>query len=224
MARGKPLVDHTGKRFGRLTVIELAGRKKAGSRMRPAWLCRCECGKETVVVSQQLCSGTTNSCGCLQRETARVVNSTHGRSRTAEHRIWMHMRARCLSPTDASYPNYGGRWIRVCRRWNRFENFIEDMGQRPSQNHTIERIDNDGPYSAANCVWATRAQQNKNTRKVRSVVFDGKSRLLVDLAHEYGINPRNLRKRIDKGVPIGIALRPGRLPADWRSIFSSFPR
>lgn len=225
MASSKLPVDHTGKRFGRLVVMKSAGRKDRGhNRRRPAWLCRCDCGQTTVVVSGELTSGHTQSCGCRQRDLAQEASTTHGRSKSAEYRIWTHIIGRCDNKTDASYKNYGGRGIRVCRRWRTFENFLADMGERPSNKHTIERVKNDRNYSPANCVWATRLMQNRNRRGNRMITFDGRKRLIVELAEEFGIAPRTLRKRIDKGIPIGIALRKGRLPSDWKSLRHPGPR
>ena len=224
MAGKRVPVNHVGKRFGRLVVIAFSGRKDRSGRKRPVWRCKCDCGKTSLVVSGELTSGHTQSCGCRQREIASESNVIHGRTGTPEHRIWMHMIARCTNVTDKSYRNYGGRGIRVCRRWLKFANFIADMGSRPSDQHTIERKENDGQYEPSNCVWATRNIQARNKRTCRTVTFDGRKRLVIELAEEFGITPRNLRRRIDKGIPLGIALRKERLPSDWKSLLNPGPR
>jgi hypothetical protein len=158
-------------RFGRLTVLreaEKRGRKRLA-------VCRCDCGEQTEVFTFCLTKGTTTSCGCLHRERAAAraaklgsSNSRHGESAalmTPEYRAWRSMRQRCGSPTHDAYANYGGRGIFVCDRWEAsFEAFLADMGRRPSPSHSLDREDNDGPYSPGNCRWATQSQQNGNRR------------------------------------------------------------
>jgi hypothetical protein len=180
-----------GKTFGRLVVVGFEGR---GDYNKLIWLCRCICGNETRVLADNLNNGRTKSCGCL-RKTTRL---THGKCKTKAYRSWKKMRDRCFNPNDTYYHNYGGRGINVCDRWNDFQNFFDDMGERP-ENRSLDRINNDGDYEPANCRWATKDQQEKNKRSNKRIVFEGKSMIGVEWAKELNMDYSTLLTRLRRG-------------------------
>lgn len=153
------LVDLIGRRFTNLVVMRRIGTDKFG---RATWVCRCDCGKTTIVPTLHLKTGNTKSCGCLRYVNAQ--NIKHGLAGSRIYMCWHNMIKRCCDLTDKDYHSYGGRGIRVCRRWRRFENFVVDMGPMPV-GLTLDRIDNDKGYHKGNCRWATHRQQMLNTRR-----------------------------------------------------------
>ncbi|MGJ7529831.1 hypothetical protein [Variovorax sp. GB1P17] len=154
-------LDLFGERFDRLLVMSQAVSIGRSTR----WNCHCDCGSRVVVRSNHLREGATRSCGCFARDEASVRASTHGMSKSPEYMAWIDMRDRCNSPADREYKNYGARGISVCQRWEAsFADFYVDVGPRPSENHSLDRIKNGSDYEPGNVRWATAAQQVRNRR------------------------------------------------------------
>jgi hypothetical protein len=203
MRGGKNFVDITGKKFGRLSVIGVHSKTKFGV----LWECICECGNKRTNVGYRLRNGIVLSCGCLQKEIASKKFKKHGHSLTGatqskEYKTWLDMRARCEKPTKKHYKNYGGRGISVCERWGKFENFLSDMGMKPSPFHTLDRINSDGNYEPSNCRWATRKEQNRNTRTNHMITYNGKTKSMAEWAELLQMNYNKLRSRIQRGWDI----------------------
>jgi len=157
--------DLTGMKFGRLLVISQQGwKQQSNGKRKPLWLCQCDCGRRTVAQSGNL-GRSTNSCGCIKSEEMRSKLTKHGNLNHPIYGSWQAMKQRCYNPKMKAYHNYGGRGITVCDRWlDSFENFLEDMGERPA-GMTLDRINNDGNYEPSNCKWSVRAEQSYNQRK-----------------------------------------------------------
>ncbi len=191
------VIDLIGQKFGRLEVIQRVDNNKWGS---SRWLCNCDCGQETITLGNGLLSGNTQSCGCFQKEKTIKRMTKHGnriRGRTTPTYVsWRTMNQRCTNPNSKRWKDYGGRGITVCNRWRKFENFLEDMGERPNLRYSIERKKNDLGYYKKNCCWATRKQQQRNMRNNRLITYNGKTQLLIELAEEYGINYSTLYYRM----------------------------
>jgi hypothetical protein len=140
------------------------------------------------------------------------VNVRHGGSlggiKTPEYSAWLHMRERCFNPNNSRYARYGGRGITICERWNAYENFSVDMGLRPSPQHSIERINNDGNYEPSNCKWATRKEQQQNIVHARLITFNGQTLCLSEWARRLGSCAGTLTGRIKRGWPLERVLTP----------------
>lgn len=157
------------------------------------FLCECICGIIKWVRYQHLKSGSSTGC-------SKEVNVTHGMSYKAEYRSWRGMKNRCYKKNVSEYENYGGRGIAVCDRWlESFENFYEDMGNKPTSKHTLDRIDNNGNYCPENCRWANYTEQANNNRHNRIVTIDGKSKLVADWAREMKVNFAMIHSRLKRG-------------------------
>lgn len=185
-----------GRTFGSLNVIERGPQRGRGSH----WLCKCECGTIKTVAACALKRGETRSCGCKKKDFLKLRNfhKTHNDTGSKEYWIWRGILKRCLLTTDRAYKNYGGRGITVCDRWLKYDNFLQDMGRKPAC-ASIDRIDNNGPYSPENCRWATSHQQSLNKRSTLKVMIGGITKTLWEWCSVYGQNPSTVRGRINWG-------------------------
>lgn len=155
-----------GQRFNRWTVISETDERR---NRKLVYVCRCDCGSERSVCAGNLRSGISKSCGCLKLERIHDTKFLHGRgTKDPTYLTWSAMRARCSNPKASNFSRYGGRGIAVCARWNSFEVFLADMGERPSRKHTIDRKDNELGYQPSNCRWATSSEQARNKRKTQT--------------------------------------------------------
>lgn len=202
--------DLTGRRFGRLIVIGLDPKPRHGR--VSYWFVRCDCKAVASVYGGSLRAGTTRSCGCLHRELVVVRNSKHGATSGGQisltYRSWESMIARCHRRESSSFARYGGRGITVCERWSEsFAAFLEDMGERPSKSHTIDRIDGRGNYGPGNCRWATKAEQVRNRGITKTVSLDGVTCSVGEWAERAGIPYGVLWRRLRSGWDTKKAIR-----------------
>lgn len=195
---GKLLEIKAGDEYGRLTILREVSPKSSGGHIQRCVECRCQCGVVKEYRFYTLRNGNTRSCGCLSREVVSSRMTKHGLSGTAEYGIWGGMLHRCNDSRDQAYHYYGGRGIKVCERWSSFEAFYADMGPRPTEKHSIDRIDVNGNYEPSNCRWATPKEQARNKRRSYLVEHDGKVRCISDWADEYGIKPSVFYTRLVK--------------------------
>lgn len=201
---------------GRWEVLSFSHMNK---RYEDHWNCRCECGTERVVKGRYIRNGRSKSCGCYKKEKAaeqvQTMNTRHGHAgrgkKSPTWRSWVHMRQRCLCPTDRKYPDYGGRGIGVCSEWlESFEAFLRDMGERPPGT-TLDRIDNDGNYEPGNCRWATPVEQGRNKRNNRLVKTPFGKMTVAEAAALAGVTRSAMLGRIERGWSPGDILLPSQL-------------
>lgn len=189
--------DPTGKQFGKWTVLKIDENNKY-------WICQCSCGVTRPVIKYNLTKGGSQSCGCYK---AGIRHSYHGMTNTDEHNIWLGIKERCYSKSAKEYNRYGGRGIRMSQRWlDSFVNFYEDMGNRPSKLHSIDRINNDGNYEPSNCKWATRSEQQRNTRRTLLVTYRGITVSAAEMAEKFGVNYKLFHSRLRYGWTVEMSL------------------
>lgn len=195
-----------GQQFGHLTAIEFVERQarpgKRRTRYLKMWRFSCDCGRDTVVPEIYVRSGNSKSCGCRKLLGKFRHGQTVNRALSPEYRSWQAMKSRCLNPKSVGYCNYGGRGIAVTRRWvDSFEDFLADMGPRPSKQHSLDRYpDPNGNYEPDNCRWATAAEQARNKRRTRFVAVNGQKICLADACKLVGMDPGTIARRMTMGL------------------------
>lgn len=189
------LIDLTGKRFGKLTVINRIEDKRNGA----WWLCRCDCGKEKVIKGQSLRDGLSHSCGCGIAESNSQRFKTHGMSRTRLYRIWVNMHRRCEYEKNGGYAYCGAKGIRVCEEWKDFQTFRDwAYAKGYEETLTIDRIDNSKNYCPENCRWVSMKTQENNRDNCHYITFNGETHTLTEWAEITGINKYTLSYRINQ--------------------------
>jgi hypothetical protein len=195
-----------GQKFGRLTVHEFAGMNK---RYQSMWNCLCDCGNTKRVLGVYLKNGDTRSCGCFKKEQITKGSTIHSHSRkeleTRVYRTWKNIKQRCYNPKDKSYPNYGGRGIKLYLPWHTFENFYKDVGDIPV-GMTFDRKDNNGDYEPKNWKFSTSVEQNNNRRDNVWLTYRGETKTIAQWAREVGMAMKTLWMRLNRGWSIEEAL------------------
>lgn len=195
------------QRFGLLVVVGKAGVTQNGCSL---WRCRCDCGNEKLVTVANL-GNSTNSCGCLKSENGIQQGTVHGLSYTPEWGVLRKMIERCYNSNCPAYKYYGGRGIKICDRWlgsDGIRRFVDDLGPRPNEEMTIERIDVNGDYEPSNCTWLHKSKQARNTRKTVRLTFNGRTMSISDWAEEIGLSRSTVYARWFQGMPIDEVLYP----------------
>lgn len=194
----RALVEMTGKRIGRLAVVGLVPRNEWRT-SQADWKCKCVCGTITVASGSSLRTGQVRSCGCLLQSESQLTNASHGeagRNTSPEWLTWMGMKKRCGQKSH-DRARYYDRGISVCTRWAfSYENFLADMGRKPSPAHSIDRINNDLGYEPGNCHWATSREQARNKRNTIAIDIGGVSMLLTDWVDQLGIPGTSLTRLV----------------------------
>lgn len=191
-------IDITGHLFGYLTAIEFAYKLNS----RHYWLCKCRCGVEKAVNKGKLMNGESKSCGCYAKERTSEVRRIHLMSKTRFYGIWNDMIMRCYNPKREGYHNYGGRGIKVEKRWRKFDNFKNDMFDGYKKGLSLERVNVNGNYCRKNCKWIPLEDQKLNRRNSIKISYLSKSYTVSDFAKEYNLNLRTFYDQIKNGFTI----------------------
>lgn len=204
----KKATAYIGMKLGALTLVEATD---ARSRGHVVYKWRCDCGGDFYAHVQNIRLAKFPSCGCQTKRLISAARTSHGASKKGSpmysmYIVWRAMFWRCENASRRDFKNYGGRGIKVCQRWHSFDCFVADMGIRPSEKHSIDRIDVNGDYEPGNCRWATTTEQANNKRTSRFLAFDGREMTVSQWAREVGIGNDTLRLRLAKGWSIERAL------------------
>jgi hypothetical protein len=195
-----------GKIFGRLTVIKQIENDKHGNLK---WLCLCNCGNEKIILGNSLVSGRTRSCGCFKKEFAGRQTIKHGHARRGKQSkiyiTWTHIINRCTNKNSSDYKDYGGRGIKVCKRWMKFENFYKDVGDPPI-GKSLDRINNNKGYFPCNWRWSTNKEQARNRRNNHVLTMNGKTASLAEWEEITGIKQSIINRRLKRGWSVKNAL------------------
>jgi len=194
-----PEKDLTTKKFGLVTVLKPVGRVKGPHNKHIVWKCICACGKIFFARDNNLKQGSTRSCGCVGKESAKIRFRKHGLCSSPEYHTWQAMINRCTNKNNIGYHNYGGRGISVCDSWRSFKRFYQDMGDRPELDYRIDRIDNSKGYFKENCEWVTQSENNRNKRTNRVLVFNGVAKCVAAWCEITGINKSTIHGRLRLG-------------------------
>lgn len=205
-------IDMAGQRIGKLLVLGRAPRGFGSEPKLAYWVCQCDCGKQTTVRGKTLRAGLTKSCGCSVGLSAKARFTTHQSVDTPAYRSWYGAKSRCYNQNHPSYRYYGARGIRMCAQWRKsFIAFLQDMGQPPTPDHTIDRIDNDGDYTPKNCRWATKLEQAANSRAAAKIAFMNRTQPIAAWERELNFTEGTIKRRLQRGWSIEDALtRPTR--------------
>lgn len=198
--------DITGQKFNRLTAIKFHHTKEytySNNRKQKTqyWLCKCDCGKITIVSKSSLVCGKVKSCGCLRKEISTqnaLANTKHGLKHTKIYSVWHGIKTRCYNINSKDYQNYGGRGIKMCDEWrNDVQAFYYwAINNGHDKNLTIDRIDVNGDYSPNNCRWISRCEQERNKRRTRYLTYNGETHCMKEWAEIIGINYSTLKSRL----------------------------
>jgi hypothetical protein len=204
------------KKYGKLTIVAISGYRGYIYRGKKKYLplvdIICDCGNSKTVLLNNIVNNKTNSCGCLVGKG----NKIHGFSNKKEYRTWAHMMGRCYNPQEPGYKDYGGRGIKVCKRWHNIKYFIKDTWPPPSPKHTLDRYpNNNGDYKPSNFRWATKKEQQNNMRSNRPFTINGQTKNLSEWRNLYGVSHATLCYRLKNGIDIKTALT---TPPDKRYI------
>ena len=209
---------HVGDRFGRITILAVG--KLASKKYQYRAVYKCDCGTESITQCGTIQIGTTQSCGCKNREDV----TKHGLWKSPLYRVWQHMIQRCHNEKTQQYANYGGRGISVCKQWHDIEKFHDDMFDSYRVGLTIDRIDNNGNYEPSNCKWSTKEQQSRNKRSNILVTIDGQTKVLKDWCEQFNVSYHSVyyRIKVSGWEPIKALTHPSRRPKNNVLSLSAF--